>query len=68
MSEAPKIPEAVRLMAEQHGLAKALKLYPDGVAAAAERGLRPLGEPPKGTSPIASPAHIFNPARFGRGE
>jgi hypothetical protein len=64
MSEAPKIPEAVRLMAEQHGLAKALKLYPDGVAAAAERGLRPLGELPDGITSISSPAYIFNPARF----
>jgi hypothetical protein len=68
MSEASKIPEAVRLMAEQHGLAKALKLYPDGVKAAAERGLKPLSDAPKGTSPIASPAHIFNPARFGKSE
>jgi hypothetical protein len=68
MSDATKVPEAVRLMAEQHGLAKALKLFPGGVAAAAERGLRPLGEAPKGNSPIASPAPIFNPARFERNE
>jgi hypothetical protein len=64
MSNAPKIPEAVRLLAEQHGLAKALKLYPDGVMAAVERGRKPLGELPKGMTPIAAPAHIFNPARF----
>jgi hypothetical protein len=64
MSDAPKIPEAVRLLAEQHGLAKALKLYPDGVMAAFERGRKPLGELPKGTTPISAPAHIFNPARF----
>ena len=64
MSEASKIPEAVRLAAEQHGLGKALKLYPEGVKAAVERGGKPLGAPPKGTSPIAQPAHIFNPARF----
>ena len=64
MSDASRIPETVRLLAEQHGLAKALKLFPDGVKAAAERGLRPLGEAPKGNSPIASPAPIFNPARF----
>ena len=51
-------------MAEQHGLGKALKLFPDGVKAAAERGQKPLGAPPKGNSPIASPAPIFNPARF----
>ena len=66
MSDASKIPEAVRLLAEQHGLAKALKLYPDGVKAAAERGLKPLGELPKGTTSISSPAPIFNPARFER--
>ena len=53
-------------MAEQHGLAKALKLYPDGVKAAAERGLKPLGERRKGTRRSASPAPIFNPARFER--
>jgi hypothetical protein len=64
MNESPKIPESVRLMAEQHGLGKALKLFPDGVKAAAERGLKPLGAPPKGNSPIASPAPIFNPMRF----
>jgi hypothetical protein len=66
MGDAPKSPDAVRLLAEQHGLAKALRLFPDGVQAAAERGLKPLGDPPKNTSPIASPAHIFNPARFER--
>jgi dihydroorotase len=60
--------ESVRLLAEQHGLAKALKLYPDGVKAAAERGVKPLGDLPKGTTSISSPAHIFNPARFERGE
>ncbi len=64
MSDAPKSPETVRLLAEQQGLAKALKLYPNGVKAAIERGLKPLGELPKGTTPISSPAPIFNPARF----
>jgi len=39
-------------------------LFPDGVKAAAERGLKPLGELPKGTTSINSPAPIFNPARF----
>ena len=68
MSDASKIPEAVRLLAEQHGLAKALKLYPDGVKAAAERGLKPLGALPKGTTSISSPAPVFNPARFERDE
>jgi len=66
MSDAPKTPEAVRLMAEQHGLSKALKLYPEGVKAAAERGLKPLGTLPKGTASISSPAPVFNPARFER--
>jgi hypothetical protein len=68
MNDASKVPEHVRLAAEQHGLDKALKLYPDGVSAAAERGLKAIGAPPKGNSPIAPPAHIFNPARFERGE
>ena len=68
MSDAPKTPDAVRLLAEQHGLAKALELYPDGIRAAAERGLKPLGALPKGTTPISSPAPIFNPVRFERDE
>ena len=66
MSDASKTPNAVRLLAEQQGLSKALKLFPDGVKAAAERGLKPLGELPAGTTPISSPAPIFNPARFER--
>jgi hypothetical protein len=68
MSDAPKTSDAVRLMAEQHGLSKALKLYPEGVTAAVERGQKPLGALPKGTTSISSPAHIFNPARFERDE
>jgi hypothetical protein len=68
MSDAPKTSDAVRLMAEQHGLSKALKLYPEGVTAAVERGQKPLGGLPKGTTSISSPAHIFNPARFERDE
>jgi hypothetical protein len=64
MSDASKNPDTVRLLAEQHGLSKALKLFPDGVKAAAERGLKPLGELPKSTTSISSPAPIFNPARF----
>jgi len=66
MSDAPKTSDAVRLMAEQHGLSKALKLYPEGVATAVERGTKPLGALPKGTTSISSPAPIFNPARFER--
>jgi len=68
MSDAPKISDAVRLFAEQQGLSKALKLYPEGVKAAAERGLKPLGALPKGTTSISSPAPVFNPARFERDE
>jgi dihydroorotase len=68
MGDAPKTPEAVRLLAEQHGLSKALKLYPDGVTAAVERGLKPLGALPKGTTSISSPAPVFNPASFERDE
>ena len=68
MSDASKNPDTVRQLAEQHGLSKALKLYPDGVKAAAERGLKPLGELPKGTTSISSPAPIFDPARFEKSE
>ena len=64
MSDAPISPEQLRLLCEQDGLSRALKLFPDGVKGAAERGLRPLGDPPGGLSPIASPAPVFNPARF----
>jgi hypothetical protein len=66
MSNAADVPESMRRLAEQAGLAKALKLFPDGVRAAAERGLRPLGDPPKGHVPTASPAPVFNPDRFER--
>ena len=68
MSDAPKTPEAVRLLAEQQGLSKALRLYPDGVTAAVERGLKPLGALPQGTTSISSPAPVFNPTRFERSE
>jgi hypothetical protein len=64
MSNASDIPESTSVLAEQAGLAKALKLFPDGVKAAAERGLRPVGDPPKGHVPTASPAPVFNPAAF----
>ena len=64
MSDASKVPEHIRLAAEQHGLGKALKLFPEGVRAAYERGTKPLGDAPKGSTSISSPAPIFNPARF----
>ena len=66
MSDASKVPEHIRLAAEQHGLGKALKLFPEGVRAAYERGTKPLGELPKGTTSVSSPTPIFNPARFER--
>jgi hypothetical protein len=66
MSEASDLPESTRRLAEQAGLTKALELFPDGVKSAAERGLRPLGDPPKGHVPTASPAPVFNPAAFER--
>jgi hypothetical protein len=64
MSDASDSPEAIRVLAQQAGLARALELFPDEVKAAAERGLRPLGEPPAGTSPILSPAPIFDPTQY----
>ena len=47
-------------------MSKALKLFPDGVKTAVERGLKPIGDPPKGHVPTASPAPVFNPAAFER--
>jgi hypothetical protein len=64
MPDTEKLPDPIRLVAEQQGLSRALKLYPDVVRAAAERGLRSLGAPPPGASPIVSPAPVFDPTRF----
>ena len=64
MSEPASGSESLRLATEQRGLSKALKLFPDGAKAAGEKGLKPLGTPAQGISPIASPASVFNPARF----
>lgn len=64
MSGKPEIPEQVRRLAEQQGLGRALELFPEQVKAAAERGLRPLGDPPGGASPTAHPAPVFDPAQF----
>jgi hypothetical protein len=66
MAGASDIPETTRLLAEQAGLGKALKLFPDGVKGAVERGTKPLGDPPNGHVPTASPAPVFNPAAFER--
>jgi len=67
MSNAPLSPEQLRLLCEQAGLTRALKMFPDGVTAAAERGLRPLGDHP-GITPTASPAPVFDPTRFEKSE
>lgn len=66
MSEPATISDRVRALAEQQGLGRALQLFPEQVQAAADRGLRPLGEAPAGTSPILSPAPVFDPLRFER--
>ncbi len=69
MSSENKVPEHVRLLAEQAGLQRALKMFPDGVTAAVERGLRPLPTPAGADiSPISAPASIFDPARFESGK
>jgi hypothetical protein len=66
MSDASDIPEHVRLAAEQAGLGRALKLFPESVKATFERGARPLGAPPKGAPPLIHPAPVFDPTRFER--
>jgi hypothetical protein len=65
---APEISDMVQLLAEQVGLGKALTLFPEGVKSAVERGLKPIGDPPKGHVPTASPAPVFNPAAFDKGK
>lgn len=56
--------EQLRLLCEQAGLMRALERFPDGVKAAAERGLRPVSNPPDGYVPTAHPAPVFNPAHY----
>jgi hypothetical protein len=58
------MPDVVRLVVEQQNLQRALKLFPDALTAAAERGLKPLAVPPAGLSPLTAPAAAFDPARF----
>ena len=57
-------PELVALLASQAGLDRALKLFPESVQAAAERGLKPLGAHPGGYDPLTPPAAVFDPASF----
>jgi hypothetical protein len=59
-------PDQLRVLVEQAGLRRALEKFPDGVKAGAERGLRSVGDPPGGYSPIAHPAPVFDPARYER--
>ena len=61
MSNEQKISDPLRLLAEQHGLKRALEKFPDGVKSAAERGLRPLGAMPSGNSPITHPGARLQP-------
>jgi hypothetical protein len=68
MSETPKFPDSVPVIAEQSGIARALTLFPDQVRAAAERGLRPLGDLPPGNSAVTHPAAVFDPARCEKTE
>jgi hypothetical protein len=63
MGDVSSIPEAIRLAAEEQGLHRALTMFPDLVKAAAERGRHPLGTH-RDSSPLASPAPVFDPARF----
>ncbi len=56
--------EAMRLAAKQAGLQRALKLFPDAMKAAIERGARSLGAPPKGTPRLIHPAPVFDPTQF----
>lgn len=64
MSDKTNPSELAAILAAQQDLERALTLFPDAVKAAAERGLRPLGPPPAGTSALITPAPVFNPLRF----
>lgn len=63
MSDASKVLDNIRLLAQQAGLGKAFALAPDIVGACVERGQHPLTKSPD--SPITTPAPIFDPAAFG---
>jgi hypothetical protein len=51
--------ETVRVIAELRGLGRVQALSPDIVAAAFERGRRPIGSFPKNFSPVTEPASRF---------
>jgi hypothetical protein len=68
MSNDEKNSSFLRALAELYGVQRALEKFPDGVKAAAERGLRPVGAMPPGNSPITHPAPIFDPATYERGK
>ena len=53
--------DEIRKWAEQQGLQRALAMFPDQVAAAAERAQRPFGKPPAGLAPLTAPAPVFDP-------
>ena len=68
MSDAPISPEQLRLLCEQKGLRVRVKLFPDGVKAAAERGLRPVGDPPGRHLADRLAGAGVDPSRFEKGE
>jgi hypothetical protein len=51
--------ETVRLVAELRGLGRVHALFPDIVAAAFDRGRRPIGSFPENFSPTTEPASRF---------
>jgi hypothetical protein len=68
MSNKSEIPETLHMLAEQAGLKRAFKMFPDDVKAAAERGHRPIGAMPPGNPPLTHPAQIFGPEQNEVGE
>jgi hypothetical protein len=51
--------EILHALVEMRGLGRAYALYPDIVAAAFERGRRPIGSFPENFSPLIEPASRF---------
>jgi hypothetical protein len=64
MSDASKVSENIRALAEQAGLGNAFKLAPEIVAACVERGQHPLSKSPAALTPLTAPAPMFDPAAF----